>query len=224
MVAERHKFSVKHGGWKIYRAEYQCWQDMKQRCLNKNNKSYANYGARGITVCEKWVNDFQSFFADMGPRPVGHSLDRIDNEKGYEPQNCRWATKTIQSRNTRRTAAEDVGVFVEKSSGKWVCYIAVRRRSVRVGAYNTKEEAIAARKDAETRYWLKEDPLPPSGSPPRNNRSGAVGVYFHPRDNIWIAYYGSRNTRKHIGSFANKHEAVKARNEWMQAHGIGGEE
>jgi len=87
--------------------EYSCWSAMKQRCLNQNNKFYYNYGGRGISVCDRWKDSFENFLADMGKRPKGKTLDRINNNENYEPSNCRWATRKEQSanrRNTKRTA------------------------------------------------------------------------------------------------------------------------
>ncbi len=82
--------------------EYRIWHGMKQRCLNPNYPAYPDYGGRGVTVCEPWRTSFESFLADMGPRPSPrHSIERIDNDKGYEPGNCRWATPLDQSRNRR---------------------------------------------------------------------------------------------------------------------------
>ncbi len=81
--------------------EYWAWRAMKQRCLNPNCDSFKYYGARGITVCERWL-EFQGFIEDMGLRPSpDHSLDRIENDKGYEPGNCRWRTAVEQNNNTR---------------------------------------------------------------------------------------------------------------------------
>ena len=74
---------------------------MKHRCFNSRNRKYAIYGGRGITVCERWLT-YENFLADMGEPPPGMSIDRIDNDKGYEPGNCRWATKETQRRNQRR--------------------------------------------------------------------------------------------------------------------------
>ena len=80
---------------------YESWRAMKARCLDKNHMSYHRYGARGITICEEWINNFKQFLADMGERlSKQHSLDRIDNNKGYSPDNCKWSTKKEQSNNT----------------------------------------------------------------------------------------------------------------------------
>jgi len=73
---------------------------MKDRCLRAANKSYHRYGGRGITVCKRWLNSFRNFYRDLGARPSKkHSLDRINNERGYKPSNCRWATILQQSSN-----------------------------------------------------------------------------------------------------------------------------
>jgi hypothetical protein len=81
--------------------EYNVWHSMKQRCDCQNHKSFKDYGGRGITVCSRWKNSFEAFFADMGTRPAGHSLERKDNYDNYGPKNCVWATQKQQSRNRR---------------------------------------------------------------------------------------------------------------------------
>lgn len=81
---------------------YNSWARMKSRCLNKNDHNYRRYGARGISVCERWLK-FENFLADMGERPEGTTLDRIDSDGNYEPNNCRWADSHTQfSTNLRR--------------------------------------------------------------------------------------------------------------------------
>lgn len=77
------------------------WDSMKQRCLNENHKSHKDYGGREITICERWLDSFENFFADMGERPKGTTLDRKDTNGNYEPGNCRWASSKVQGNNKR---------------------------------------------------------------------------------------------------------------------------
>jgi hypothetical protein len=94
------KRSKTHG--KRHTPEWDCWSAMRQRCFNPKAKAYPDYGARGITVCDRWKDSFENFLADMGPRPgEGYSIERKDNDGNYEPGNCRWAKDIEQEHNKR---------------------------------------------------------------------------------------------------------------------------
>jgi hypothetical protein len=122
---------------------YCIWAGVMQRCFNPNDSGYELYGGRGITVCERW-HDFEMFFADMGERPDGMSLDRYPDRNGdYEPSNCRWATLLQQSINTDRV---DHAVGVRRKGSRF--YARIRRwgRNIHVGVFDTEVEAVAARR------------------------------------------------------------------------------
>lgn len=78
------------------------WNSMIQRCTNPKHKAYKDYGGRGITICEEWLNSYEDFYRDMGKKPEGLEIDRIHNDFGYSKDNCRWTTRSINMQNTRR--------------------------------------------------------------------------------------------------------------------------
>lgn len=96
----RVKTTHGHSKGRVITPEFQTYRSMMARCYRASNNRYCQYGERGIEVCERWRNSFQTFLDDMGPRPSRlHSLDRVDNDADYSPQNCRWATRRQQCRN-----------------------------------------------------------------------------------------------------------------------------
>lgn len=106
----RFTSTLKHGHNKIGRRTktYISWCNMKQRCLNPRNEKYQDYGGRGIKICKRWLTSFENFLEDMGEKPKGLTLDRIDNDGNYEPGNCRWATQKEQQNNRRNTPSTTI--------------------------------------------------------------------------------------------------------------------
>lgn len=162
----RHEKAVEHGATVNLKhgqnhkgnptAEYRAWQSMKQRCCNPRATSYKIYGGRGIGVCPEWVDDFERFYADMGRKPSpSHSLDRIDPNGNYGPENCRWADKTTQSRNTRVPRNNTTGVkgVQRVSTGGFVATIGLNGKSVYLGHYVSVTDAKSVRVLAEKLFW-----------------------------------------------------------------------
>ena len=134
---------------------YTTWKRMIQRCSNPNDLRYPYYGGRGVTVCERWWQSFAAFLADMGERPAGLTLDRIDNSKGYEPGNCRWASKLTQNINTRlnwRNKIGLAGVRFRENKNAFHVSIMVANRQVHLGTTPDFFEACCIRKSAEHLY------------------------------------------------------------------------
>ena len=139
---------------------YGTWSKMLHRCTNPNNKDYKDYGARGITVCKEWL-DIKNFVAwcDLThPNIEGISLDRIDVNGNYEPNNCRWADRTTQNTNQRmkkNNTSGFVGVSWVEARLKWVSRITTEKKRIWLGDYKTIEEAVLARDN-----YIIENKLP----------------------------------------------------------------
>jgi len=125
---------------------YVSWRGMLERCKNKNHKNYDSYGGRGITVHETWAK-FENFLRDMGPRPLGKTLDRINNAEGYSKENCRWATRSEQSINTRTYVNNKLGQrnIRQLATGSYQVRIHRFGKTLYLGAYLTIEEAVQVR-------------------------------------------------------------------------------
>lgn len=126
-------------GPRMSRPEYQRWWNMLDRCLNPKNDNFDNYGARGITVCERWKK-FDNFFADMGQIPApDYTIERKDNNGNYTPSNCRWATKKEQGRNTRQ-----VRLSKEQASEIRKKYANGKKQTALAAEYGVTQAAISS--------------------------------------------------------------------------------
>lgn len=136
---------------------YAIWVDMKNRCHNKNVKAYKNYGGRGIAVCSEWSNNFIAFhdWAISNGYNDNLTIDRINNDGDYEPNNCRWADCNIQSfnkrgKNLRKYGNNGISIT---PSGKYRATIALNGKNIHIGIFTTLKDAINARKSAELKYY-----------------------------------------------------------------------
>lgn len=141
--ANNHRDVPGFEGPRVHMPEYSVWRGMKRRCFDTKCKSYADYGGRGVSVCERWLT-FENFIADMGRRPSNqHQIDRENNSGNYEPGNCRWVLQKFQARNTRRNPVQEFH-GVRLSVSDWADFFDVRPKILyqqisRVGTY----EALA---------------------------------------------------------------------------------
>lgn len=125
---------------------------MKERCRTSNKY----YGGRGIRVCDRWINNYPNFLEDMGERPKGHTIDRVDVDGNYTPENCRWADRYTQTRNSRtqqNNTSGKRGVTFNKRINKWRAYLYQYGECIHLGYFNRVEDAITARIQAENIYW-----------------------------------------------------------------------
>ena len=137
--------------------EYHSWNSMKNRCNNPNLKEYKNYGGRGITYDKRW-EDFREFYKDMGERPNNTTLDRIDVDKNYCKENCRWATREEQQRNQRTHKRIDVGITYDEKHPTCKYQAGISYKNKRYASrFKTFEEAKKWRKTMEVKLWGIQD-------------------------------------------------------------------
>ena len=108
---------------------YESWSNMRNRCTNERNEAWENYGGRGIGICDRWKNSFENFLEDMGQPPNGMSIDRINNDLGYSPENCRWATRAEQNSN-RRNCWQIAFNGETKGFAEWAAHYCIDRKQL----------------------------------------------------------------------------------------------
>jgi len=127
---------------------YRVYHAMKGRCYKESNKYYKNYGGRGIKVCDRWLESFENFYEDVIPQyEKGLQIDRIDNDKGYSPDNCRWVTSQQNNMNTGsnlKSTSKYKGVCWSKRSGKWESKIICEGKGCYIGLFASEKEAALA--------------------------------------------------------------------------------
>ena len=143
---------TKHGGYK--KSSYNTWRAMMRRCYKEKDKDYPRYGGQGISVCERW-HDYKCFVEDMGEPEGDETLDRVDVYGNYNKDNCRWAGVKVQNRNVRIRKNSKTGVtgVSKTNSGTYMAKVTVKKVSYYSKCYATVEEAAAARKELEVKYW-----------------------------------------------------------------------
>lgn len=137
--------------------EYNSYHDMKKRCLNSNTGQYINYGGRGIRICGSWLESFENFYADMGSCPSDkHSIERVDVNGDYTPENCIWADSFTQAAN-RRTHKDNssgrCGVSYIERLDKYQVNIGHNNKSIYLGVYSDFSQACKVREEAELKYY-----------------------------------------------------------------------
>lgn len=192
-IIKRHS-RYKHGmgSQKQRNPLYQKWSGMKRRCLNKNDKAYARYGGAGVTISDEWM-DFMNFYKDMGPTfKKGLSLDRIDNNKGYSRENCRWVTLDQQGKN-KRTVPMYKFRGVKRTASDWD-----KKLGFKVGTFRTRIKYYG---------WSVEEAV----TKPKIQPKG----FFKDNRGLYRVEFRKNGKRYFVGRFKSVKEAIMAKGRFL---------
>lgn len=233
----RHCTSCWNHGYSKERL-YNVWIGMRDRCYNENNNRYNCYGGRGIEVCEEWNNSYIAFREwalkngyNENAKKGECTLDRIDVNGNYCPENCRWISNARQARNKRKLKQNTsgyTGIYYIKTGKRinhWRAVIIVNHKMVALGHFFTQKEAL----DARNKYIIDNDLLDypiqkyvgeltilnNKRSLPIKNTSGYMGVCWHKERNKWVVGLTENGKHVNLGYYSNKREAVEARNKYI---------
>lgn len=208
---------MRHGMSKS--SEYFTWGSMISRCSNPKHIAYKYYGGRGIEVCDRWKL-FINFFRDMGTKPTPkHSIDRIDVNGNYTPENCRWVEWGVQNQN-RRTGKNNTsgnkGVYFCRKEGAWKAFITKGGVRKHLGTYASKEQAESSRKEAEVQFWGNGGLI----SNTKKKSTGVRGICWHSKQQRYQVSATLSGVRKYLGSFRSLEEAIDAKNRFLTENGL----
>lgn len=197
---------------------YGTWAGMLDRCTNPNSPSYARYGGRGIEVCQRWFH-FKNFANDMGPKPSSEfTIERVDNSKGYSPDNCKWETRSNQCVNRRTFSNNTTGSRgVIKDGASWIARFDYEKVRYNIGWFATLEEAVQARSVFVDMFFSDRQgamALLPKDKARHISKTGVRGVSPH-TDGGFLVRVTVDGKRVYVGYFKTIEDACDARQDFI---------
>jgi hypothetical protein len=221
MVRKYHKRNKLIDGYlATEHPNYVIWNGIKGRCFNPNHPSYKAYGGKGITMCSSWDNSFEQFCKDMGVRPTPkHTVDRIENTLGYEPSNCRWATRTEQCLNRTVFTSNTTGYAGVKRlrNGRYKATYDNSGRYTVSGSFDTAELANAARLELIRRLRDGVDVSDLLDRPARFDSSTGIRGITKQHKGGFVVRVTDCGVRTYLGFTTTIEEAIKVLEEWKQS-------